>query len=314
VKRPLAKRKWREKMITPKYEFDIAFVILHYITIMETQNLVSSIKKNIDTPNYKIIIVDNYSPNKSGYELKKLYSTDKSIDVIINNENLGFARGNNVGIRHCKDNYIIKYICCLNNDTILIQKDFISKVEQEYSLSRAAVIGPRIILKNNSIQASALRLKSIGEYQNEYNDYLKGEIPSNKINGTLESIKKKFPDLYTKYSSIKNDFYGNKLRFRQEDVVLHGCCLIFTEVFFELLSGFNEQTFLFREEELLYLSIKSNHLLSVYNPHIRIKHLEDAATDSIVSTSEEKKKFVIKNQIESLSILINEMKKMQEHG
>ena len=80
----------------------IVFVILHYLAIDETYKSVDSIEKKIDTDMYKIVIVDNASPDKSGALLKEHYKNDDHVEVLLNQENLGFARGNNVGFRYAE--------------------------------------------------------------------------------------------------------------------------------------------------------------------------------------------------------------------
>lgn len=50
---------------------------------------------------------------------------------------------------------------------------------------------------------------------------------------------------------------------------------------------------MFREEELLYLSLKKKNLISVYCPAISIRHLEDAATNSVYRNNKEKSMFFI---------------------
>lgn len=70
----------------------IVFVILHYLAIDETYKSVDSIEKKIDTDMYKIVIVDNASPDKSGALLKEHYKNDDHVEVLLNQENLGFAR------------------------------------------------------------------------------------------------------------------------------------------------------------------------------------------------------------------------------
>ena len=81
----------------------VYFVILHYQTVSETTQCVSSIINNIEYDNKHIIIVDNSSPNKSGTYLKEYYKYDKNIEVIINKENLGFAKGNNIGYAYARN-------------------------------------------------------------------------------------------------------------------------------------------------------------------------------------------------------------------
>lgn len=55
---------------------------------------------------------------------------------------MGFARGNNIGIDYTMINLDYKYICCLNNDTLLFQTNFLEMIEKEYTASNAAIIGP----------------------------------------------------------------------------------------------------------------------------------------------------------------------------
>ncbi len=60
-----------------------------------------------------IIVVDNGSSDNSAEEIRKKFS---SIDIIENNENLGFSGGNNIGIKKAlKDG--ADFIWLLNNDT-----------------------------------------------------------------------------------------------------------------------------------------------------------------------------------------------------
>ena len=123
----------------------IVFVILHYLAIDETYKSVDSIEKKIDTDMYKIVIVDNASPDKSGALLKEHYKNDDHVEVLLNQENLGFARGNNVGFRYAEKTWNPSYIVLMNNDVYLLDDDFLEKVEKEYKRSQFAVLGPMIL-------------------------------------------------------------------------------------------------------------------------------------------------------------------------
>lgn len=281
---------------------DIGFVILHYNTYLDTINCVESIHKKIDTTSYYIVIVDNKSINKSGEKLENIFKDDSKVDVLCMHKNEGFARGNNAGIEYIRNKVNPRYICCLNNDTLLIDDRFYSKINMEYLESNVAVIGPQIILANNKIGRYSKDLLTLEQYQ-----YQLTEFRTTKI--TLKKILKKIPLLYYIYIKLKNINLANAKEERRTNCVLWGCCIIFTPSFFIQLKGFNPKTFLYREEELLYLSIKEKGLESVYLPILKIKHLEDSATNSVVRTSKEKREFVRKNQIRSLEILVNEMKK-----
>ncbi len=107
------------------------FVILHYQTLNDTIECVDSILTNISSPNFHIIVVDNGSPNKSGRELAGIYKENPKIKVILNEKNLGFTDGNNIGFKYAKQVYDADYIAMINNDTIIQQPDFIESIIKE---------------------------------------------------------------------------------------------------------------------------------------------------------------------------------------
>ncbi len=63
---------------------------------------------------FRVIVVDNGSDDGSVDFVKKNYP---DIEIIINNKNLGFAEGNNIGIRRVLKDKNIRFIATLNNDT-----------------------------------------------------------------------------------------------------------------------------------------------------------------------------------------------------
>lgn len=136
----------------------IAFVILHYCALTETLACIESIEKNIDVKNYLIVIVDNGSPNHTGEALVKLYGKKKNCKIILNNSNLGFAKGNNVGFRFAKAQGA-KFICMMNSDTCIIDKNFGEQIWRDYNKYHYYVLGPDIILKQ-----SETRVNPLGEH------------------------------------------------------------------------------------------------------------------------------------------------------
>ncbi|MBZ4302096.1 glycosyltransferase family 2 protein, partial [Streptococcus pneumoniae] len=80
------------------------YIILHYKVLEETISCVNSIKEG----NYnakQIVIIDNFSNNGTGEKLQELYESDLEIEGLINHENAGFARGNNVAYQFAKEKY-----------------------------------------------------------------------------------------------------------------------------------------------------------------------------------------------------------------
>ncbi len=124
-------------------DYLFAFVILHYCAIEETVKCVDSIKNMAQKANYMIIIVDNASPNNTGLVLKEKYAHDKYCTVILNQENLGFARGNNVGFQYAKK-HGADFICMMNSDTYLLDEEFVQQSISDYLETKYYVLGPNI--------------------------------------------------------------------------------------------------------------------------------------------------------------------------
>lgn len=285
----------------------IGFLILHYLTIDITNKCVDSILENIDTKDFCIIIVDNGSPNGTGEILKKIYRDNDRVTVILEKTNLGFARGNNVGFQYAKEVEKCNFICMLNNDTQIKQKNFINSLLNEYHKYKYAVVGPQIRLLDGSVSPQVRRLGTIKMYQKEK---IRIQLAYIMIHFGIDLAI--FPKLYRKIFKrgmeayfpvcIKNGYV--------EDVVLEGCCLIFTPVYLEKFSGIDDRTFMYREEELLYIRLLKNNMKSLYSENIWIDHLENGSTDVAYKRNKVRKIFQYKNQIQSLKILIKEMKEI----
>jgi len=90
----------------------ISIVILNYNGKDFVEQCLKSVL-NADYPNFEVILVDNASTDGSPKLVKKVFGSDPRLKVIQNNKNLGFAEGNNIGVKIAKGDYIV----FLNNDT-----------------------------------------------------------------------------------------------------------------------------------------------------------------------------------------------------
>ena len=93
--------------------------------------------------------------------------------------------------------------------------------------------------------------------------------------------------------------------FKQENVKLHGSCLIFSPLFIkECDNAFYSKTFMYMEEDILYYICWRNKYKTIYDPDIIIFHKEDTATDVLFHSSFKKRKFCLKNSIKSQKFYI----------
>ena len=301
---------------------NICFIILNYNLYKETMACVQSIKKRIDTDSFRIIIVDNASPNGSGEKLKELYLNDKIVEVILLPENIGFAKGNNVGINKAREEGA-KFICCINDDAELITDSFFSLVEEKYEVYHPALIGPRVINRYGQEDSFFHPLRTIEEYEQtllkwkteSYRQFKKRKGRTIKYRLRLHIDGNRFTRKV--YQKLKlgltgmDPYEANSLVSKEDafDLVMTGCCLIFTPVFFDYLDGFNDSTFLYWEEEYLVVDLFLHGLHTLYVPEIGIWHKEGIATSTVAGKKAEKKWiFMKKHYTESLQLFINYLK------
>lgn len=100
----------------------IYIILVNYNGLRDTKDCIESIKHST-YENYKIVVVDNCSPNDDAQKLKGDYD---DIILINNKENEGFAKANNRGIDIAIQNGA-DYVMLLNNDTI-VEADFLEKM------------------------------------------------------------------------------------------------------------------------------------------------------------------------------------------
>ena len=91
----------------------VSVVILTYGGWEFTRECLHSLFTLSDYPSLEVIVVDNASTDQTREELERMQRRNPSMRVILNDTNLGFSAGNNVGLRAAAGEYVI----LLNNDT-----------------------------------------------------------------------------------------------------------------------------------------------------------------------------------------------------
>jgi GT2 family glycosyltransferase len=281
----------------------VVFIILHYQALIDTEECVNSILKYINYNNYKIIIVDNCSPNKSGEILKNKYLDQSKVHVILNSDNMGFARGNNVGYHLAKNKYKADFIVMINNDTIINDSNFINKIINKYNNNKYGILGPDIIslVDNNHQNPIRKNGMSFSEVQERIKKFQILKI-LNKFK--IDSLGRK---VFCKIKGNKVLVINNNYSMEQEDVVLHGSSLIFSPDYINKYDGLHDETFMFWEEFILYYIAKRDKIKILYTPDLKIYHKEDSSTNLVLPNQHKKNKFFYENSISSLLKLRNIM-------
>jgi len=129
----------------------VFIVVINFNGWKDTEECLASLER-VNYGNTEVILIDNASEKKPP-ELTDEFSGLK-ITQIFNEENLGFAGGNNQGIRLALKEGA-DYVLLLNNDTV-VEPDFLKKmVEAAEEEETAGIVGPLILFDSKKTIWSA---------------------------------------------------------------------------------------------------------------------------------------------------------------
>ena len=115
----------------------VSVIVLTWNGLEYTQRCIESIFEKTTHPHYEIIVVDNGSTDGTVEYLKSV----EGVKLIENKENLGFVKGNNVGINNTSNDVVL-----MNNDTEIIEPDWLERIQSlVYSSPDIGIAGCRLI-------------------------------------------------------------------------------------------------------------------------------------------------------------------------
>ncbi|HCC84746.1 MAG TPA: glycosyl transferase, partial [Candidatus Pacebacteria bacterium] len=121
-----------KSLVFPK----VSIVILIYNQPRLSKIAIESVLNRSKYPNFELILVDNKS-NFETLKMLKTYQTQPNVKLILNSENLGFAKGNNLGMKTATGEYIV----LLNND-VRVTPGWIERLVYHVRGSKAGLVGP----------------------------------------------------------------------------------------------------------------------------------------------------------------------------
>jgi hypothetical protein len=117
----------------------VCIIILNWNGLKDTLECLESVYE-LDYRNFEVIVVDNGSQDESVSAIKRNFP---DVILIENKENLGFAGGNNVGIKFAIENGA-DFVFLLNNDTVVAPDTLARMVEAYDNLENAGFLGCKI--------------------------------------------------------------------------------------------------------------------------------------------------------------------------
>jgi GT2 family glycosyltransferase len=224
----------------------LSIVIICWNDWKVIENCLRSIIEGVHKISYEIIVSDNGSTDGSPEKIRAQFPT---VRVIENRANLGFARGNNVGIYAAQGEYVL----ILNPDTIIHDGTLDGWIEFADRHPEAGGFGCRVLNPNGTYQRSARPFPTITRY-----------LVAALYLRFLGRLKR--PTLSNEYEWWKGDT-------EREVDWQSGCCVMFRGDLLKQLSGFDDRFFYQFEEVDLCRRVWNAGYRIRFTPEVAITHL-----------------------------------------
>ena len=230
----------------------LSVIILNYNVSYFLQQCVLSVRKALEDIDGEIIVVDNNSKDDSCTMMKRLFP---DVQLIENKANLGFPKGNNIGVDKAKG----KYICILNPDTVVAEDTFVKMLDFVKSKPDLGIAGCKLI-------------DGTGNFLPE----CKRGVPTPWVAFTkVLGLYKVFPK-----SSLFNQYYAQHLDQNQTGKVdiLVGAFMVMKRDLYLEVGGFDENCFMYSDDIDLSYSVLKKGKSNYYYHETSVIHYKGEST------------------------------------
>ena len=248
-----------KKSFYTQESFDVSVIIVNWNAGKYLQETIESLFKHNKDVSYETIIIDNLSnKDEESYLYLDQVLKYNNITVVKSEENLGFAKANNLGMKLAKGRnfFILNPDVLFEDNCLKILSDYLDKNKD------AGMVGPKVLAPDRSFRQECMRGKP---YPKDTLFHIVG-------------LAKKFPN---------NEYFnGYALWHLDHDVIqdcwaLAGCSMMVKRELYEKIGGIDERYFMYEEETDWGIECKQVGYKVVYNPNSTVVHYKGATTRKI---------------------------------
>ena len=210
----------------------LSVIILNYNVRYFLEQCVASVQEALVNIDSEIIVVDN---NSSDDSCEMIQSRFPKVKLIENNSNLGFPKGNNIGVAQANGDYI----CILNPDTVVAEDTFEKILAFAEKQENLGIVGCKLIDGSGNFLPESKR-----------------GIPTPFVALTkIFGLYKLFPNW-----KLFNRYYAQHLSENETGKVdiLVGAFMIMKRNLYDEIGGFDENCFMYSDDiDLSYMALKS---------------------------------------------------------
>jgi len=225
---------------------DLDIVLVNYNTRELLRNCLRSVYASQGDISFNVYVVDNGSQDGSADMVRREFPQVN----LIESDNLGYARGNNLALRRCR----ARYVLLLNADTVLPKDTLQKSLDFMDAHPEAGIMGPKVVRPDGTLDKACRR------------SFPTPEVAFYRLSG----LSKLFPDSprFARY----NLSFLDPDELAEVDAVMGAFMWLRREALDQ--AGFlDERFFAFGEDLDLCYRIKVHHGWKVYyNPDVTILH------------------------------------------
>ncbi len=242
----------------------VRIVILNYNESDFTISLIEQLSHQ-SFKNFDIIVVDNNSVDLQKQKLRD--GINKEV-IIFSKSNLGYAAGNNLGLKY-NDGKKVDYYLVLNNDLIIEDDNFI-----------LTLLDGMILKKDTGVVASSPLIDTIST-----NIPIENQIQVRKLLPKFQTFLINIPIFkFITNRWLKREFlYMDDMPFLNKHLIcdsINGAAFIIDASFIKVNNYLDEGTFLYYEELILGKQIQLVKKTCLLNGNTYVKHLQGVSSKS----------------------------------
>ncbi|MEM6336134.1 MAG: glycosyltransferase family 2 protein [Bacteroidota bacterium] len=227
----------------------ISTIIVSYDTFALTRDAVHAVLGSAGELAHEVIVVDNASPDQSGTRLAEAFEADERVQIVQNDENLGFAAANNAGAALAQG----RVLYFLNSDTLAAAGSTERLVAFLDAHPEAGAVGPRVFNGDGTDQVSTGRFRTPASVLRHYlplTDALQGRSQrTDQVPSTTRPVD-----------------------------IVKGCALMMTREAFDHVGGWDASYFMYSEETELCYALQQAGYTNYFVREAEIVHFGGGST------------------------------------
>jgi GT2 family glycosyltransferase len=249
----------------------VGFVFTNYNNSAYTAQLLESLAAIEQVQDTRVVVVDNASNGASRAELAAACARSANITLIQNEQNLGYFRGLNCGLRWLRRDFPGLDAVVIGNNDLVFPRDIVPRVlAQRALLERYPVLSPDIVASDGTHQNPHV-IRPIGWRRELVYDIYYMNYPLARF--LLALVRLAGP--FARRTDHLQHAVGREIHQG------YGACYVLGPLFLREFGELWAPTFLMGEEFFLSRQLAERNFALYYEPSITVRHVGHATTSTV---------------------------------